>query len=345
MRVAELAAVLVLLSTVSGCAGPETAAPLVPSASGTGVGADGAAGDAANDSAPEPPVARTLYLAKGVLVDGAPAAASEAMAGGYADCFTRPPCNALEYRSAKLERPLLVAPEPVVVTLWVQADAPVASVMAFDWAVWFGSSRGMHLSAISTDGAPVLPGAPVRIELRLAFDELLPLAVPAGEALQLFALSGKVHEQTGILKILYGGTTASKVGFTGANLTDDPLRYADRGDETTLRGSIPHPGWPLGALGAPVDSIRQHAVTLGDNATFLEVRLRQTGGPINPGDIDMDLFDRATRLAGSHTPYAEESMLVAGPAVEALRGKPLHIRVSVFLAGPDTPYELLVRHD
>lgn len=337
MRRAPL--LLLVLSLLAGCAEPEppAAADAAPPPVADAAPLAGADADEPEPEEPAAPTARTLHLgADGSLADEAPAAGMLTMGGSYARCFAEPVCPHLVFESAPLPRDVVLGPQTVMVSLWLQADAPIPPGV-FGHAAWFGSSLAMPLTDI-LESEPVMPGAPTLVEIPLAI-EAAPVVVPAGATFRLYVISGTMHEQSGALKLLTGGETPSAVTFTAAETT---LPAPGVPDVQGVAGELPAGSFPDGRVVPEDKRSARHAFTIpAGNVSRVLVELRLTGSATGGGDLDMDVLLGETLLAGGHTPHGAEAVFLAGPSAQALAGKDITVVVGNFHA-PLATYEVVV---
>lgn len=302
--------------------------------------------DVAEPVIDQTPVEETLYLDGSGLVTENPAAGSIPMAGSYSSCFVTRPCSVLTFESEPTDVPIALGPEPVRVTYWLATDSVVPSSGMFDHGVWVGSTYAMALNAIQTNNDVIVAGTPLKVEFTLEFGTKAPVFVPAGESVRVYLISGMAHEEAGTLKLLYGGDTPSAITYTRHNLTDDPLANFSAAGPTGFSSSLSGPGFPAsGARSEPGEHYNHHSFTVGDNSTFIEVRLEQTGGPSEDADLDLDLYTADGDLvAGGHTPMGDEAILLGRPTVEGLRGEEMVLRVTLF-SGVNVAYTVTVLMD
>lgn len=292
------------------------------------------------------PVEETLYLDGSGLVAQAPAAGSMPMAGSYSSCFVTRPCSFLTFESESTDVPIALGPEPVKITYWLATDSAVPSAGAFDHGVWVGSTYAMALNAIQTNNDVIVAGTPLKVEFTLEFGTKAPVFVPAGESVRIYLISGLAHEESGTLKLLYGGDTPSAITYTRHNLTEDPLANISAAEPTGFSSSLAGPGFPAtAARSEPGEHYNHHGFTVGDNTTLIEVRLEQTDGPSEDADLDVDLYTAGGEaIAGGHTPTGTETILLGRSTVEGLRGENLVLRVTLF-SGVNVAYTVTVLMD
>ncbi|HUE96347.1 MAG TPA: hypothetical protein VMN39_06785, partial [Longimicrobiaceae bacterium] len=190
------------------------------------------------------PVEETLYLDGSGLVADLPSEGSMPMAGSYFSCFVTRPCSFLAFKSEPTDVPVAIGPGPITVTYWLATDAVVPSAGAFDHGVWVGSTYAMALNSIQTNNDVIVAGTPLKVEFTLEFGTKAPVFVPAGESVQIYLISGLVHEQAGTLELLYGGDTPSGITYTRHNLTEDPLANISAARPVGFSGALAGPGFP-----------------------------------------------------------------------------------------------------
>ena len=306
---------------------------------GEDVNATGTTGDLdAEDAAPRPVLARTLHLGADMrLGEAVPEAGAVTMGGSYAQCFATSGCGVLAFEGERLARDLLLPPQTVMVRYTVEASAPVAPG-AFGFAAWFGTDAAMPVFSIADHSAPILPGSRVQVEVPIQLET--PVVLPAGAAFRLYALSGAVHEASGILKLLVGGEAASSVTFLareiGLPAPASPVSEA-------AAGETPAPGFPAGDALPEAQRRGRHAFVLGPNVTrvTVELKLLSSVHPGGGGDLDVDVYAGERHLAGAHTPFHAETVFLAGPALDGLAGGEITVVVSNFFS-PGAKYEVVV---
>jgi hypothetical protein len=226
---AALTVVLMLLAVVaSGCTSDESGPAPEPSSPAAGSDDNGT-------QAPAPPVPYIFssYLSSSSeLVESPPGAGAVTAAGSYA-AIMGGTFHVNEFKSAPMNRTLLMMAEKVTFTLWVKATKDVPSTTAFDYAVWFGTTQAMPLGKIVNDGQNLAAGQVVKKEIDVAWVGE-PLWIVKGDSLRFLFVSGKAHEETGNLQLLYGGATPSAINFTALEVLADPTLNIKPGDEQTL---------------------------------------------------------------------------------------------------------------
>lgn len=325
---ARLAPLLFIVTFLAGCAASDGADPQDPSTSTPTPTEDPDGGE--EEPEPDEPWTTHWYLDEDGLIPEDPGAGSVPLDCGYRAFAGACDIADGEYLSAAFEVPVHAVPQRVTVDLWLETDGVAIGNPVFDIAVWFGSSRG---SAAFTFASNVVmtTGEPTQVSLDMGFQDHPGIALPAGESLLVRILGAYEPEGAGLHRILTGGDTPSGFTMTLQNLTEPPVGPVTESDTFTgtLQGGtfVECP---------PGDTI--HRFTVPEDATHVDLRLTaQT--PAGDGDVDLDLYDGSTVIAHAGSPYTEEEILLAGPALEPYLGKELGAGTTICL-GPTAEYTI-----
>lgn len=340
--VAALALLLAAALALAGCtgdggdggAGTTAAAP----ATGDGPGPDAPTGNATEPARTDPVQVTHHLTGDGGLAHEAPTAGAVAFPNSMADFALG--FGALDFRSEPAASGAwILEPQTVTLDLWVQSSVPLATQGVFDIAAWGGATTSMPLFAFATLSSPVMaPDTPTQVTLDLEFGDQRGVLVPAQESLRLLLATGMVQE--GQLELLVGGDNASTLTVTLSNLSVDPTAELGPVASEDLEGTLAGGGFFNCGLSEDVD-FRDHTVSVGANTTYLRLTSSASGTHDDITDLDIDLFDGGTRVAGGHTAGDEETVLLAGPTMDGLAGKELVLRVTT-CSGGEVEYTVTV---
>lgn len=331
-RTPFLVAFLVL---ASGCAGDPSGTGDAASTT-SAPGGQVAGGPGNGTSPPTAPVLRTvdLYLtAEGGLSLQKPAAG--AVASPFTGAQLATGIVPMEFKGGALPAAVAIPTQVVRAHLWVEGGAGLVSNTALDIGVFFGATRGMPLSDFGTYPAPVTaPGTPLGLVLELDVGDMLPIVVPAGDALRAMLVVGGDYASGGA-RVLVGGENASRFNLTYEELPSDPLVGA-RPVTTPLSGALQAGPGAMECTPAP-DSTRVVPFDVPANATYVQVRVAGTaaGGAT---DLDLTLRSGERLVAASVTPLADEGIFLAGPGLREVAGKSLDLTIRV-CSGTQVTYD------
>lgn len=275
------------------------------------------------------------------LVDEVPEAGGVTFVPTFSKCFADPPCGYLTFATVPATEPWALVPGPVVYDLWVVADSPTLSTFPdFDFAIWFGTDVGQSTSATTATGS-LLPGEPVNLVFESAHPET-PNVVFPGDTFTALLLSTMGHDATHGLRLLTGGETPSKIRYTMARV--DPAALV-LGPETTesISGSLAGPGFPVAAVTGDDERTRAvHTFVVPETANLMRIDIVGRT-PVGTPDIDVDLFFGDIKVSEGHTPRDTETMQLAGPALDGLRGRSVDLVVTDFF-GAQVEYDVIVTY-
>lgn len=326
---AKWGAMILVVVALAGCAGDSQEAPPTSASAAAPTETD----DPTRTDAEQKPVTANRYLTTDRRLALEPPAAGSATQGLWADSYAQGTLSMDEFSwsADHLKTATLVGHGTYHATVWISADAPVApaGTSLLGIAV-LGSTKAFPLmdTAEGPQG-PLVPGTPYKYEFEVKLEApRVPIVVPAAEGFR-FAVGfvGGSSDQTPI-RILVGGDHASFVEFTYERLVQDPLANASAPTTTTKTGTFD------AASPMPQD----YPMSIDASATFLEVRLKPTGG--RPLDLDLALLSsNGEVVSDSLTPGTTESLYLAGPALDGLRGTDAKVRVTQ-AGGAQSVYEV-----
>lgn len=269
-----------------------------------------------------------LYMTPDLaLVDAPPEAGSIPMPATWSSCFAAPPCHHLTFQSEPMREPWALVPGVVTFDLWVVADVPMASTTIFDFAGWFGSDVDVSAFAQGFSGN-ILPGEPVRVTFE-AQHPATPNVLFVGDSFTALILAAMTNEAPGTLHLLTGGETASSIQFTMARVDPVALTLGAESKER-VEGEFSGPAFPVSdATGPSERSLAIVPIEVPDDAQLLRIDVNgamATGVP----DIDLDLMSGSNVVGSGHTPRSTETIRLAGPALDGLRGTTLDLHVKLF---------------
>lgn len=304
-------------------------------------------GDGAEGDDDEPPVHHphqaSFYFSADGLVWDVPESGSEAIAGSFGSCFVTQPCDWNAYDGPVASTSYRVLPETITIVLWISADQPVLSSQLFDFAVWFGREAENRYVAIHTMSAgPMMPGEPQELVLEVESPGDAGFHVLPGESSVAMVASAMLDEDLNFVRIHYGEDTPSRIEFTHQFMNDPPIVHDDVQSQQ-FTGSLDHGAFLVSDVKGDGFSA-DHVVTLGENASKLEVVVTRTGETDSPADIDLELWDGSTRLTHAGSPGWLELTRIVGVDAQQLSGRDVTIRVILF-SGAQVGYEVRVFHD
>ncbi len=322
-------------AVLAGCFGsPASPADTSPTASGT-PSPSGAAPAADLPRLGDPVRATLFFTADGGLSWEAPNEGSIPI--GMPSTWPATGVRPTEFLSAPLGQGLLIAPEDIAVTAYVQSALPQFSNGVFDFAAQVGSTRASGAWTYTAAPNPATaPGSVQEFRVTLSFGDRSGLVVLPGDSLRAIAI-GQMGAETGEPHLLVGGEQASRIELTLQNYTVDPTGpLAPLGPES-FTGQLTGAGTVPTCDASPGTTSLTHDVEVAADAVAFEAVLESGSG----GDVDLFLSDGGSVVASGTSAEGRESVFLAAETLSGLQGRTLTLKAVACATGP-LDYEIEV---
>ncbi len=240
--------------------------------------------------------------------------------------------NPTEFTSNPFNLPVLLLPETITLTAFIQSDGPLVSNGLFDLAAWVGSEEAKPGFSFVTHTPVHAPGEPLEVSMTVNVPR--GLYIDEGGAFQVFLSGTFLGGETGFPELVVGDEHPSRINLTWQMYSIDPLAGADAVEGDDLTGQVANSLSPTNCDAAPGTTSQTHDVLIEDGAVGLRLALQATSNRFPMADLDLDLFQGSTWLAGGHTPYDADGIFLADASFESMGGQTLTVKVSTCGTGP-----------